>query len=114
MMGTNIFLLTPGHGKKSILDNAYNQHLNNVLKTINEEEETKWETYSFIIELLISQGKKTYLQEIKYRLSDGENPNAVILDIIDRESDNIDSLTWFFKRRIEEYLEEDFFRRFYE
>jgi hypothetical protein len=114
MMGSNIFLLTPGHGKKSILDSAYNRHLNNVLKTIDEEEETRWETYSFIIELLISQGKQTYLEELKYRLSDGENPNTVILNIIERESDNIDSVTWFFKRRIEEYLEEDFFKRFYE
>ena len=113
MMGTNIFLLTPGHGKKSILDNAYNQHLNNVLKTIDEEEETKWETYSFIIELLISQGKQTYLQELKYRLSDGENPNAIILDIIQRYSDSVDAMVWFFKKRLEEYLEEDFYKKFF-
>jgi hypothetical protein len=62
---------------------------------------------------LVRQGKGNYLKEIKYRLSDGENPNEVILNIIERESENVDSLTWFFKRRVEEYLEDDYFRRFY-
>lgn len=113
-MGTNILLLKSGRTKKSILDNAYNQHLENILKTIDDEEESKWETYSFIIEELVNQGKKTYLEEIKYRLSDGENPNEVILDILERESDDIDDLLWFFKRRIEEYLEDDFYKRFYQ
>lgn len=112
-MGNDIFLLTPSRSKKSKLDNAYNQHVNNVLKTINEEEEMRWETYSLIIELLMEQGKTQYLEELKYRFSDGENPNAVILDIIEKESENVDSLTWLLKRRIEEYLEEDYFKRFY-
>jgi hypothetical protein len=113
MMGTNIFLLNPSHSKKSRLDEAYNNHLFNILNTIDEEEETRWETYSIIIEQLVRQGKGNYLKEIKYRLSDGENPNEVILNIIERESENVDSLTWFFKRRVEEYLEDDYFRRFY-
>jgi len=112
-MGTNIFLLNPSHSKKSRLDEAYNNHLFNILNTIDEEEETRWETYSIIIEQLVRQGKGNYLKEIKYRLSDGENPNEVILNIIERESENVDSLTWFFKRRVEEYLEDDYFRRFY-
>jgi len=112
-MGTNIFLLKPSCGKKSTLDKAYNQHVNNILTTINEDEETRWETYSLIIEFLISQGKKEYLPELKYRFSDGENPNSVILDIIERERDNVDNLTFLLKRRIEEYLEEDFVKRFF-
>lgn len=111
-MGTNILLLTLGHGKKSMLDKAYNKHLINVLNSLNEEVEARWETYSFIIEQLIEDGKDIYLKEIKYRLSDGENPNEVILDILSRESDNMDGITWMFKKRIEEFLEEDFFNRF--
>jgi hypothetical protein len=113
MMGTNIFLLNPSHSKKSRLDEAYNNHLFNILNTIDEEGETRWETYSIIIEQLVRQGKGNYLKEIKYRLSDGENPNEVILNIIERESENVDCSTWFFKRRVEEYLEDDYFRRFY-
>ena len=55
-MGTDIFLLTPGHGKKSILDNAYNQHLNNVLKTINEEEEHDNDANNFSSDINIKLG----------------------------------------------------------
>lgn len=112
-MGTNILLLTPGHGKKSTLDKAYNQHLKNIINTLDEDIQTRWETYSFIIERLIEEGKEIYLKEIKYRLSDGENPNVVILDILERESDHMDGLVWMLKKRIEEFLEEDFFRKFY-
>lgn len=112
-MGTNILLLTPGAGKKSILDKAYNKHLTNILNELNEELETRWETYSFIIERLIQDGKAIYLKEIKYRLTDGENPNEVILDILEREAENMDGLTWMLKKRIEEFIEEDFFRNFY-
>lgn len=112
-MGTNILLLTTGHGKKSTLDKAYNQHLTNILNTLDEELQTRWETYSFIVEKLLEDGKSNYLKEIKYRLTDGENPNEIILDILEREADNMDGLTWMLKRRIEEFLEEDFFKRFY-
>jgi hypothetical protein len=113
MMGTNIFLFNSAHSKKSKLDKAYNEHLKNIIHSINEEEEGRWETYSVIIEQLVKQGKDNYLEEIKYRLTDGENPNEVILSIIEKESDNVDALTWFFKKRVEEYLEEDYFKRFY-
>jgi len=112
MMGSNIFLLTPSHSKKSTLDKAYYKHINNLVQTLSEEDEARWEIYSIIIEQLISEGKEQYYKEIKYRISDGENPNQVMLDIIERESDSADSVMWFFKRRIEEYLEEDYFRRF--
>jgi hypothetical protein len=112
-MGTNILLLTPGHGKKSTLDKAYNRHLTNILNTLDEDLETRWETYSYIIERLLEEGKEIYLKEIKYRLTDGENPNVVILDILERESEEMDGLTWMLKKRIEEFLEEDFFKRFY-
>jgi hypothetical protein len=60
----------------------------------------------------LNQNKYEYVNEIKYRITDGEDPNIVILDIIERDSDNIDSVTWFFKRRIEEYIEDDYFKRF--
>jgi hypothetical protein len=54
-----------------------------------------------------------YFDEVKYRLTDGENPNQVILDIINRDLDSVNGLVWLLKRRIEEYIEEDFIRRFY-
>lgn len=111
-MEASIFLLKPSNGKKSTLDKAYQKHIESVLRNLTEEEESRWETYSVIIEQLLEQGKDAYFKEMKYRLTDGENPNEIILDILNRESDNLDNLGYVFKRRIEEYLEEDFFKRF--
>ncbi len=112
-MEVNNFLLKTNHGKKTLLDKAYCKHINTIFENINEENECRWETYNLIIQELISQGKKDYFDEIKYRLTDGENPNRVILDIIDRESESVSGLIWLLRRRLEEYLEEDFNKRFY-
>jgi hypothetical protein len=46
-------------------------------------------------------------------MTDGENPNQIILDIIHRHSDTVDGMIWFLKRRVEEYLEEDFYKKFF-
>lgn len=112
-MNANIFLFKAGQGKKSTLDKAYNKHINKLLTSLNEEEEDRWETYSLIVQELINQGKESYFKEIKYRITDGENTNEVILDIINREVDDVNDFIWFFKRRLEEYIEDDFFKRFY-
>jgi hypothetical protein len=111
-MGTNIFLLNPSREKKSTLDIVYKKHVNKIIQTLTEEEEIRWEIYSVIIQELIKQGKQEYLSEIKYRITDGENPNRVILDIMEKESDSIDASTWFFKRKLEEFLEEDYYKQF--
>jgi hypothetical protein len=113
-MEANNFLLKAGQGKKTTLDKAYCKHINRVIETLDEEKEARWETYNIIIQELINEGKEDYFQEIKYRLTDGEDPNQVILDIINREVDEVNGLIWFLKRRIEEYLEEDYLRKFYE
>jgi hypothetical protein len=83
-----------------------------VLQTLDEELEFRWETYNLIIMQLVKQGKINYFKEMKYRLTDGEDPNEIILDILDRELDDMDGLIWFLKRRVEEYIEEDFFKKF--
>lgn len=112
-MRNDNFLLNPNHSKKTILDKAYIKHVNNLLQTLDEEGQDRWETYRVILELLMEDGKTNYFNELKYRISDGENPNIVMLDIINREGENIDGLIWNFKKRVEEYLEDDYFKRFY-
>ena len=111
-MDVKKFLLKNNKTKKSCLDKAYYKHINCMLDTLSEDEEIRWETYNLIVEFLIKQGDKNILQEIKYRITEGENPNSVILEIADRDSDNLDGLVWLFKKRLEEYLEEDYFNRF--
>jgi hypothetical protein len=113
-MEANNFFIKAGQGKTTTLDKAYCKHISSIIETLDEEKEGRWETYNIIIQELINEGKGKYFDEIKYRLTDGENPNQVILDIIERDIDGVSGLIWFLKRRLEEYLEDDFFRRFYE
>lgn len=113
-MKANRFLLKASQSKNSTLDKAYNRHISNLLEKLDEEKEERWETYNMIIQELIDNGKLESFSEIKYRLTDGEDPNDVILEVIERYVDEMDGMVWFLKRRIEEYQEEDYLRRFYE
>lgn len=106
------YLLSASHGKRTQLDKAYYKHITCVLESLDEDSEIRWETYNLIIDQLSKNTNKDYLKELKYRLTDGEDPNKVILDIIDRENDEIDSLVWFLRKRVEEFIEDDFFKRF--
>lgn len=112
-MGVNNFLVTTCQANKTRLDRLYYQHINCLLSNLDEDEEIKWDTYSLIIENLLNQGHKNILKEVKYRLTDGENPNEIILDIVQRHYDSVDGLIWFLKRRVEEYLEEDYYKKFF-
>ena len=112
-MEPEIFLLKSKYNKKSSLDIAYKNHLNSIIDNIDEEQEARWETYSFIIETLNKEGKSNYFSELKYRLSDGENPNNIMIDIIERESEIMDGLYLVLKKRLEEYLDDDYFKQFY-
>jgi hypothetical protein len=113
-MEANNFFIKAGQGKKTTLDKAYYKHINTILGTLDEEKEGRWETYNIIIQELINEGKGKDFEEIKYRLTDGEDPNQVMLDIIERDIDGVSGLIWFLKRRIEEYLEDDYIRKFCE
>jgi hypothetical protein len=112
-MGANIFLVTTCQTNRTRLDKLYYEHVNCLLNNLDEEDEIKWETYSLIIENLVNLGYKNILKEVKYRMTDGENTNEIILDIIHRHSDAVDGVIWFLKRRVEEYLEEDFYKKFF-
>jgi hypothetical protein len=111
-MEAKFFLLSERQNKKTTLDKAYQKHISYILQTLDEEKENRWETYSLVISEINKMSVKGYVNELKYRLTDGEDPNKVILDIIEREIETMDSLVWFLKRRIEEYLEDDFYNRF--
>ena len=113
-MDAKNFLFKAGQGKTTTLDRAYFKHINHLLDSFDEEKEERWEIYNVIVTELIKNGKGNYFSEIKYRITDGEDPNIVILDIIDRNIDESSDLIWVFKQKVEEYKEDDFIRRFYE
>ena len=106
------FIIKSGSGKYSNLDKEYNKFLRNIILDLKDDMIYRWETYNLIMEELIKDNKVDTFEEVKYRLTDGENPNEVMLNIITREKNN-NGLLWLMKKRIEDYIEEDFFSRFY-
>ena len=108
------FIVKRGSGKNTRLDKAYSELINGVIQTSDEEIEGRWETYNLIIKELFTIDDGAYFQEIKYRITDGEDPNYVILEIISRYKESeLSYLVWSLKRRIDEYVEDDFYKRFF-
>ena len=113
MDANNFLLFQASQSKKTTLDKAYKKHMVNILNSFDEEEESKWETYSMIVNSLSKVKNENILQEIKYRLTDEENINDILLSIIDRHVLEVDGLVWFLKKRLEDYLEDEFLKKFY-
>ena len=106
------FTIKAGSGRYTNLDKEYDNFLKKIMRELNEEKLYRWETYNLIMEELIKEGKANIFEEIKYRLTDGEDPNNVMLDVITRDA-NSSGLIWLMKKRIEEYINDDFFEQFY-
>jgi len=100
--------------KSNILDKQYKNFMLKLKEKNNDEVEDRWEIYNVIIDELIKEGDENCLNEIKYRITDGEDPNVIILDVIEKNKDNVNSLIWFLKRRVEEFLDEDLFKKFFQ
>jgi hypothetical protein len=111
-MNTKNLLFKSSSNRRTNLDKAYNSHIINLFERLDEEKKARWETYNLIIEVLTECTKKDFMKEIKYRITDGEDPNKIMLDIIERQNESVDGLVWFLKKRVEEYIDEDFFNRF--
>jgi hypothetical protein len=109
------FIVKKGIGKNTKLDKEYRKYINDVIMMNDENLEERWEIYNLIIKNLFDIDNGVYFEEIKYRITDNENPNHVILDIISRYPvDRLNFIMTYLVKRVEEYSEEDFFKRFIE
>lgn len=106
------FTIKNGSGTYSNLDKEYNKFINKTLRELDETENNRWDIYNLIMDELIRLELHTVFEEIKYRLTDGENPNTIMFDVVNREEFETE-LTWFLINKIEEYIEEDFYNLFY-
>lgn len=108
------FIVKKGKGKNTKLDKEYSQLINSIIQNCDEENEARWEVYNLMISELFKLDDGIYFQEIKYRVTDEENANEVLLDILSRYNpDELNAFVSFLKKRIEEYAEEDFYKRFF-
>jgi hypothetical protein len=113
-MELNDFIIKKASGKNTALDKQYKKLIENVISNTSEETEFRWEIYNLIIGELISLDNGNNFNEIKYRFTDNEDPNKVLLEMISRYSAyELSSLVWILKGKLEEFVEDDFFKRFY-
>jgi hypothetical protein len=94
-------------GKFNKLDKLYRDFVINSLTNFDDDTITRWEVYNTIMSELVNIGSHETFQEIKYRVTDGENPNLIMLDIINRFCDDND-LIWLLKSQIKAFVIEDF------
>lgn len=101
-------------GKSTMLNREYTKLVNNLSNNDDEENETRWEVYNVIIGEFFQLDGGRYVDEIKYRFTDGEDINNILSDIISRYgTDEISHFLWQMKKRLDDFIEEDFFKRFY-
>ena len=110
-MRLNEFTINHGYNKNKHLNIAYTRFLINEVNPLQDEDKIeRWETYNIIADELIKYGYLTEFDELKYRLTAYENPNRVILDILNSVERSVIMTTLY--RIIEQYVDEDFFADF--
>ena len=108
-MYNNTFTIKATKGKFNFLDRSYQNLI--LENTKLDENMERWEIYSIIIDELIILGGALEFQKIKYRLTGGEDPNLIMLDIIKTYSAN-SVLLQTMKSQVEIYVDEDWSKQF--
>lgn len=107
------YIIKDGSGRYSNLDKEYNRFIDKTLKNVTDENILdRWDTYNLILCELLKMGENNLFNEIRYRLTDGEDPNEVMVTVIDKLGDS-SAFLWLIKKRVESYIEDDFENRFY-
>lgn len=95
--------------KVNILDKEYDKVLFLLKNNLGELADDRFDIYLVIIDELKKNNK---FSEFKYRLTDGEEINQLILDIINENKNN--DVLWFLKDKVKNFLDEDFIKKFIE
>lgn len=111
MDGLN-YCVKHGQGKFNFLDKAYNKFIRESLSKGDDNNIERWEIYNAIMVELLNLQKMGYFEEAKYRLTGGENPNKVMLDIIDRDCETKSSLNGY-KSKLNHFIDLDIIKKFY-
>tara|TARA_Y100000389_G_scaffold192433_1_gene219872 strand:- start:123 stop:461 length:339 start_codon:yes stop_codon:yes gene_type:complete len=102
-----------GFGRCLNLDKEYNRYLEKTLKKIqNDDMLYRWDIYNLIMEELIKLNKLDLFDEVRYRITDDEDPNKVMIDILNR-TEVLSGFLWLVKKRINFFIDEDFENLFY-
>jgi hypothetical protein len=106
------FKVKTGSGKYNKLDKLYQKYLLNNVNLLDSDMFHRFEIYDVIMNELIKIGDMVSFDEVKYRLTDGEDPNFVMLDIVNRYEDE-NGMIWVLGREIKNFIDEDTYSKFY-
>ena len=95
------------HNRYAMLDKLYHKF---IINNNNSNFTERLEVYNIIINELINLNEYNSFDEIKYRITDGENPNVVILDVVNRFLDD-NYILWLIKPNIEFFIDEDLIKK---
>ena len=90
-------------------NNILNKDYENFLKQMNGDNrlcKERLDIYKYIFEVMKYDNKQNLMNEIKYRVTDNENFNEVILSILEKDGDLMSKLL-FIKNRLTGFLIED-------
>ena len=102
-----------GFGRCLNLDKEYNRYLEKTINKIQDDDILyRWDIYNLIMEELIELDKLDLFDEVRYRITDDEDPNYVMIDVLDK-AEVLSGFLWLIKKRIKFFIDEDFENRFY-
>tara|TARA_R110000772_G_scaffold17946_1_gene49756 strand:+ start:9770 stop:10105 length:336 start_codon:yes stop_codon:yes gene_type:complete len=106
------YTIKNGHGSYSSLDKEYKRFIKDEINGLDDTDTNRWDIYNIIMDDLIELGLHNVFAEVKYRITDGEEPNAIMLEVLSRK-DYKSELSWFLKNRVKFYIEEDYYSSFF-
>jgi len=106
------FKIKTGSGKYSKLDKLYQKYLLNNVNLLDSDISHRFEIYDVIINELVKMGNIISFNEVKYRLTDGEDPNIVMLDIVKKYEEQ-NGMIWILGREIKNFIDEDTYSKFH-
>lgn len=110
-MNIKDFILGNCSPNKNKLDSDYQTFMLNTINNCTDDHIERWETYNDIIDEVVKLGYNSEFEEIKYRITDGENPNKVLLNVFTRIE--LSPILMFYSRHLEDYLESDKYSKFF-
>lgn len=110
-MSIKDFITGNGFSSKNRLDSDYKNFILNTINNCDDTHVERWEIYNDIIDELVKLGYNSEFEEIKYRITDGENPNEIFLNIFARIE--LSPILIFYSKQLEDYLETDKYSKFF-
>ena len=105
------FIIESGNSDDKTLNRSYKKFLIKVINNADDDLLERWETYNMIMEELVHLSYYDTFNEIKYRVTDGEDVNQVVLDVLSNiEKSN---MLHFMQRNVERFIEDDRYSRFF-